>query len=125
MFVDEQFMRVAEDLGWDIGRQIAKLEEFAELFGMSAPLEEYLDRRGVTGSARRDLKLVRNVYLEFVESMGNRGAMNHFLRNEMRRAAEAARAAEQAARETPAVPPVPEARSGWLARLRRRMQVRA
>ncbi|WP_018718178.1 hypothetical protein [Arhodomonas aquaeolei] len=125
MFVDEQFLRVAEELGWDINRQVAKLEAFAEIFGTSAPMEEYLDRRGVTGSARRDLKLVRNVYLEFVESIGNRGAMNHFLRNEMRLAAEAARAAEQAARETPAVPPVPAARTGWFARLRRRMQARA
>ncbi|MCS4502650.1 hypothetical protein KBTX_00169 [wastewater metagenome] len=124
MFVDEQFLRVAEELGWDINSQIAKLEEFAELFGMSARLDMHLERRGVTGSARRDLKLVRNVYLEFVESMGNRGAMNHFLRNEMRLAAEAARAAEQAARETPAVPQAP-AHHGWFARLRRRMQARA
>ncbi|WP_435103992.1 hypothetical protein [Arhodomonas sp. AD133] len=127
----EQFLRVADDLGWDVGDQIAKLEEFAEHFGVSGRLEEFLERRGIAGSARRDLKRVRDTLLDFVEVLGNRGAMNHFLQRELRLAAEAAAraraeaAAQEAVREAGAGATQAVRGTGFLGWLRRRTRIGA
>ncbi len=119
MLMVDQFLRVADELGWDVRMQIEKLEAFAGLCGASARLEEYLEQRDLIGSARYDLKRVRDVMLDFVTILGNHGAMNHFLRRELTLAAEARAAAEAAARDAPAVAQAPAtapAGRGWLRR---------
>jgi len=103
MLTVEQFLGVADELGWDASVQIEKLEAFADLSGLTPRMEEYLERRGLVGSARWDRKRVRDVMLDFFTEAGSYGAMNRFLHRERRLAAEA-RAASEAAAENAATP---------------------
>jgi hypothetical protein len=100
-----QFMTIADELGWDVERQIEVLEEFVDGFGASGRLEDCLRMRGVNPARLAGTALLRDTVLDFVESLGCRGVFSHFLQRKLREAAEAARAdVHGPAAEAPAAP---------------------
>ena len=100
--MEEQFFRVAEELGWDVEQQIAVLEEFVGRFGAAGQLDDYLARRGLDGRHPRLRAATRDALLEFLATLG--GAQGHVGRYLQGRLAEA-RQAEAATPETPTVAP--------------------
>ena len=108
--MEEQFYRVAEELGWDLEQQIAALDEFVRRFGAAGQLDDYLARQGLDGWHPRMRAATRNALVNFVGSLG--GAQGHLGRYLQQRLREA-RQAEAAAREPLAVAP----RASFWARL--------
>lgn len=99
----DQFMRVAEELDWDVERQVQVLDDFVAGYGVSSRLDAWLAERGMGVHQRFRRAGLREAMLCFVQELGARGAFSHYLQRELRRAAEAAR--QQAAAEAPAPEP--------------------
>jgi len=89
--MDNQFMRVAEELDWDVERQIAVLDDFVAGFGVSSRLDAWLAERGMSVHQRFRRGALRDAMLCFIQQLGAAGAFSHYLQRELRRAAEAAR----------------------------------
>jgi len=110
--VEEQFFRVAEELGWDMEQQIAALDEFVRRFGAAGQLDDYLARHGLDGRHPRLRAATRDALLGFVATLG--GAQGHLGRYLQQRLREA----QQAAAPTPEPLPVAPPRPSLWARLR-------
>lgn len=100
-------MRVAEELGWDLERQVQVLDDFVAGFGVSSRLDAWLAERGMGVHQRFNRSGLREAMLRFVHELGAAGAFSHYLQRELRAAAEAARAAAAEAAVL-AAEPVPE-----------------
>lgn len=113
--MEEQFFRVAEDLGWDVEQQIAALDEFVGQFGAAGQLDDYLARQGLDGWHPRLRGATRDALLGFVGSLA--GAQGHLGRYLQQRLREARRAEAATPEPLPVVPPRP---SLWARLLGRR-----
>lgn len=99
-----QFDRVAEELGWDLDRQIDVLEGFFEDYGVGGRVEDFLRGRGLSPGIRFHRQALRDALLACVDAVGAHGALSHVLQRALNAAAQQAaqaRAAE-AAREAAA-----------------------
>lgn len=117
--MSDQFLRVAEELGWDLEQQIQVLDDFVAGFGVSSRLDAWLAERSLGVHQRFNRTGLRDGMLRFVDELGAAGAFSHYLQRELRQAAEAAlaaAAAEQAAAAAPvaeALAAEPPARRRW------------
>lgn len=121
----DQFMRVAEEVGWDLERQIDVLDEFFSGFGVSVRLDDYLAAHGLALGIRFHREALRDRLLDFVPVIGAQGALTRVLQRALRQAAEtAARERAEAAAQAAAERKVAEAGAqvgrrsllGWLRR---------
>jgi len=119
-----QFERVADDLGWDLDRQVDVLEGFFADYGVGGRMEDFLSGRGLRPGMRFHRQALRDALLSCVDALGAQGALSHVLQRAMAEAArEAARQrAAEAARETAAVKSreTPRRRAQLLTWIRRR-----
>ncbi len=122
--MDNQFFRVAEEVDWDLERQIEVLDGFFSGFGVSATLDDYLAEHGLALGLRFHRAPLRDRMLAFVHKIGAQGALTRVLQRTLREAAElaarervAAAGAAQEAERAPMRPARPR-RSllGWLRR---------
>ena len=87
--VQEQFLLIADELGWDLETQIDRLDEFVRVYGAAGRMDAELAEIGLSLRQRLHRESLRDAILRFITRLGAQGAFSHYLHGQMRRAREA------------------------------------
>ncbi len=122
--MQEQFLLIADELGWDLEAQIERLDEFVRVYGAAGRMDAELAEIGLSLRQRLHRESLRDAMLRFIARLGAQGAFSHYLHGQMRRAREAvAPTAPTEAARSPAVTDAGE-RRGLRRAIRRWMTAR-
>ena len=121
--MEQQFFRIADELGWDIETQISHLDGFIAAYGAGGRLDAKLAAVGLSLQQPLHRTSLRDALLRFIERLEASGAFSRFLQRELQcaRAREAAAATARTDDVSPQ-PVAPTARprtlgarlAGWL-----------
>lgn len=132
--MEQQFFRIADELGWDIETQISHLDGFVAAYGAGGRLDAELAAVGLSLQQPLHRASLRDALLRFIERLGAPGAFSRFLQSELQRArareaAAAAARAEGASPQPAAQAPRPRSLgarlAGWLPQRMRTPRQRA
>ncbi|MEX0386354.1 hypothetical protein [Spiribacter onubensis] len=87
--MQEQFLLIADELGWDLEAQIERLDEFVRVYGAAGRMDAELAGIGLSVRQRLHRESLRDAMLNFIARLGAQGAFSHYLHGQMRRAREA------------------------------------
>lgn len=99
--MQNHFLGVAEEVGWDLERQIEVLEQFFRDYGVGSRLDDHLASYGLRPDLAFHRQALRDRMLAFVSVVRAEGALSRTLQRAMREVA-VARALEKAREEAEA-----------------------
>lgn len=122
--MQQQFLLIADELGWSLERQIDQLDEFVRVYGAGGRMNAELAEIGLSLQQRLHRESLRDAMLRFIERLGAQGAFSHYLYVRLREGREARQAAivaerERIAAETAVTPDTPDTNA--LTRVLRRL----
>ena len=110
--MQQQFLLIADELGWTLEQQIDQLDEFVHVYGAGGRMNAELAQIGLSLQQPLHRESLRDAMLRFIERLGAQGAFSHYLYVRLHEGREARRAAvaaerERIAAETAATPDTP------------------
>ena len=97
--MQQQFLLIADELGWTLERQIDQLDEFVHVYGAGGRMNAELSEIGLSLQQPLHRECLRDAILRFIERLGAQGAFSHYLYVKLREGREARQAALVAERE--------------------------